>query len=106
MMTRASLLMALMLGLSACTSWPEDGGGGFAERRTIADPTLERLAHRFAQQRAHGADQFAAGATDEAKTLFVRAQRHHAARMQDDLCLDLDRLSRLLDTIDHQIKKR
>ena len=105
-MTRSSVLIAFMLGLSACTSWPDDGTGGFAERRAIADPALEQLAHRFARQRSNGADQFAAGATDEAKTLFVRAQRHHAAGLYDDACLDLNRLSSLLDSIDHQIKKR
>ena len=102
-MKRFLLLLPFLCALPACTSWPEEGRGGWAERRLITDPRLDALAARFHHQRARGADRFAAGTSDEAKTLFVRAQRNHAAGFCDDLTVDLAALHSLLDTIERQI---
>jgi hypothetical protein len=102
-MTRRALLLALIALLPACTTWPEDGRGGFAERRPVADPALQALVERFENQRHRGAERFAAGLADEAKTLLVRAQRNHHAAIFDDFAVDLAHLQMLLDRIERQI---
>ena len=99
------LAFSLMLALAACQSWPEDGRGGYAERRPIADPRLAELAQRFAHQREKGADRFAAGAVHEAQLLFIRAQRNHVAGFEDDVSRDLEGLRALLATIDRHLRK-
>jgi hypothetical protein len=105
-MKRLALLLALTGALPACTIWPEEGRGGFAERRMIADPVLQALVDRFEHQRQRGAERFAAGLADEAKTAFVRAQRNHSAGILDDFALDLAHLQRLLDRIELHIPGR
>ncbi len=53
-MKRFALLLALTGALPACATWPEEGKGGFAERRRVADPVLESLADRFEAPAATG----------------------------------------------------
>jgi hypothetical protein len=105
-MKRFALLLALTGALPACATWPEEGKGGFAERRAVADPVLESLADRFEYQRQRGAERFAAGLADEAKTAFVRAQRNHSAGILDDFAVDLANLQMLLDRIERHIPGR
>lgn len=105
-MNHFALLLALAGALSACTTWPEDGKGGFAERRAVEDPVLQALVDRFENQRQRGAERFAAGLADEAKTAFVRAQRNHSAGILDDFTVDLAHLQMLLDRIEPHIPGR
>ncbi len=105
-MKRLLLVLPLLGPLPACTNWPEEGRGGLAERRVIVDPVLQSLVDRFEGQRRRGAERFAAGLTDETKTLFVRAQRNHIAGIEDDFALDLAHLQTLLDRIERQIPGR
>ena len=102
-MRRVLLFLPLLAALTACTSWPQEGRGGFAERRAIADPALQSLAFRFETQRRRGADRFAAGLVDEAITAFVRAQRNEMAGIHDDFAVDLAHLQSLLDRIERHI---
>lgn len=101
-----AFLMLAMLTLGGCTSWPENGRGGLAERRVIAEPRLENLARRFEGQRLRGAELHAAGLSSEARTLFVRAQRNHSAEIYDDFELDLLYIARLLDAIDKYLPRK
>ncbi|OYU47116.1 MAG: hypothetical protein CFE31_18345 [Rhizobiales bacterium PAR1] len=101
-----ALMLAGVLGLGACTAWPEDGRGGFAERRAIEEPRLKALAQRFETQRTRGAETYAAGLTHEVGTWFVRAQRNHAAGIYDDVEVDLGAITRLLDAIDKRLARK
>lgn len=101
-----ALMFAGLLGLSGCTVWPDDGRGGFTERRAIEEPRLEALARRFENQRARGADTYAAGLTHEVGTWFVRAQRNYAAGIYDDVEVDLGAITRLLDAIDKRLIRK
>lgn len=105
-MKRLVLLLAMLGTLPHCSTWPDEGRGGFAERRAITDPRLQALSVRFERQRAQGAERFAAGLADEAKTVFVRAQRNHSADILDDFALDLTHIQTLLDRIDQHIPGR
>jgi hypothetical protein len=105
-MKRLLLFLPLIGLLPACANWPEEGRGGFAERRAIADPSLQALADRYERQRQRGSERLAAGLADEAKTAFVRAQRNHNAGILDDFAVDLAHLQMLLDRIERQISGR
>lgn len=105
-MKRPVFFLPLLFALGACSSWPDEGRGGLAERRAVADPTLQALVDRFERQRQRGADRLAAGLVDETKTMLVRAQRNAAAGIADDFAVDLDYLKTLLDQIERHIPGR
>lgn len=101
------LAAALAAGLLAgCASWPEPGAGGYAERRPATEPRLAALVDRYEALRDRGAPRFVAGLADEARLLMVRAQRNHAAGLDDDFSLDLTRLAALLDRIELHLRNR
>lgn len=105
-MKRGLLIAGFALLLGACASWPDEGGGGLAERRPTEEPRLEQALRRFEGQRARGAETHAAGLSHEISTLFVRAQRNKAAGILDDLELDLIRLGTLLDAIERRLPRK
>jgi hypothetical protein len=105
-MMRGALLMAVMLSLGGCASWPESGRGGLAERRVVEDSRLESLARRFEGQRVRGAELHAAGLSSEVRTHLIRAQRNHSAGIYDDFELDLLHIARLLDAIDRYLPRK
>ena len=104
--TWAGLVLVMSLALSACASWPEDCKGGFSERRDAVDPRLDMQAHRFADQRARGAELYAAGLVHETRTMFVRAQRNAFAGLQDDAERDLITIDGLLNAIETRLSSR
>lgn len=106
MKTRCTLPIFIALALGGCTSWPQDGRGGFAERRAVEEPRLEMLTRRFEDQRVRGGDVHAAGLSHEVRTLLVRAQRNHAADIHDDLEIDLSHIARSLDAIDRSLPRK
>lgn len=104
-MNRTVMACLIAVGLAACTSWPEEGTGGLAERRLPDDDRIAALSERFQRQRQAGGDVHAAGLVNETAHLIVRAQRNSSAGFQDDLEIDLNTISEKLAAIDVQTKK-
>lgn len=92
------LSIGLLAGLLAgCSSWPEEGTGGLAERMGTDHPRLNSLAMRNSELMSNGAIHTAAAAVTEARQSLVSASRELAAGMTDDAALSMDKAERLLD---------
>jgi hypothetical protein len=98
-------LIVLNLALAGCAGWPDEGGGGFAERRATEDTRLAALKERFDGQRRSGSGPLAAGLIHETETLIVRAQRNSSAGFLDDLETDLKGINERVNAIDIKIGK-
>ena len=113
-------LCALLL--QACSSWPEHGQGGMAERRpprtmlqADAESSVE-VAERFRQLgcatwrleelRHNGADDYTPGLVWLAERGAARAARSLSARLYHDADVDLIELHARLDAIERQILDR
>lgn len=69
---------------AACTPWPIEGTGGFAERHSSISPELSNLADRLNYAIERGARTYYAAQTAEAELQLTRAQRTWDAGFVED----------------------
>jgi hypothetical protein len=92
------LLVGLLAGLLAgCSSWPEEGTGGLAERMGSDNPRLNSLTLRNIELVSNGAVHTAAAALNEGQQRLISASRELAAGMTEDAALSMDQAERLFD---------
>ncbi len=78
------IFSALCTMNAACTPWPIEGTGGFAERRSSVSPELSDLANRLKYAIEQGARTSYAAQTAEAELQLTRAQRTWDAGFIED----------------------
>ncbi len=85
-MKRFSTCIAIFLCSfnAACTPWPIEGTGGFAERHSSVSPELSNLADRLNYAIRRGARTSYAAQTAEAELQLIRAQRTWDAGFIED----------------------
>jgi hypothetical protein len=99
-------ILVICAGLSAtasCTPWPDEGGGGFAERRPSQSPELLGLAHRLQNSIERGARHSYAAQTAEAELQLTRAQRTWSAGFVEDYIKDYQVLDVLVQDVEAHI---
>jgi hypothetical protein len=97
-----------LTSLTSCTPWPQEGGGGFAERHPIASSAtasseLTSLADRLQFAIERGARQSYAAQTAEAELQLVRAQRTWDAGFVEDYIKDYQVLVVLVQDVEAHI---
>jgi outer membrane murein-binding lipoprotein Lpp len=102
------LLFAALSCAAGCTPWPQEGGGGFAERHPIASSAtasseLRSLADRLQSAIERGARQSYAAQTAEAELQLVRAQRTWDAGFVEDYIKDYQVLVVLVQDVEAHI---
>jgi hypothetical protein len=95
----AIAISTLLLILGGCSSWPEEGSGGLAERLPRTEPRLAFLDTRMQQAKANGARSYAAALTAETDLWIVRAHREWAAGQRAEAQMTMEEAEVLLDMI-------
>lgn len=85
------LLVTGMIG--GCTPWPDEGGGGIAERRPSDNSELAELELRLQDVIARGSRQHYAAQTAEAEIQLVRTRRTYSAGFAADYAANYQLLS-------------
>jgi hypothetical protein len=98
----AALLVLLLCG---CTSWPDEGTGGLAERLPGADPRLVSLDLRMREAKANGAMSYAAALSAETEQRIILAHRLSAAGQPREAETALEDAEVLLDMIDQRTRR-
>ncbi len=112
------IIVVLSSTLIACTPWPEEGRGGFAERRPIssssstnlspasfspASSELSNLADRLQSAIERGARNSYAAQTAEAELQLTRAQRTWDAGFVEDYIKDYQVLVVLVQDVEAHV---
>ncbi len=93
----------LLLTVSACTPWPDEGSGGIAERRPVESSELSALADRLQATIERGSRNSYAAQTAEAELQLVRARRTWAAGFVEDYTTDYQVLEVLIRDIEAHV---
>ena len=100
------LLSGMCACASGCTSWPEEGGGGIAERRPAENVELTALEIRLQDAIARGSRHAYAAQTAEAELQLIRTRRTWTAGFTDDYLTNFATLDVLVRDIEAHVRHR